>query len=134
MQKDTGKSNAMSTECGRCARFYATAIIGIILCVFMSGCLYRGVRVIGLEQQAQQIEATHYRIVGDSEGKSSSFNLFWLIPVTPRVNYDRAVRDAISNKRGDSIIDIRTWIERQIWIVGMVEILHVRGTVIQYEK
>ncbi|MBN1495160.1 MAG: hypothetical protein JXA07_00225 [Spirochaetes bacterium] len=116
------------------ALFVVKLSIGIICFHFMTGCLYKGVRVAGIEPQAGQIESSLYRILGESEGMSSSFNLFWIIPVTPQARYDRAVHDAISGLKGDSLIDVRIWLERQIWIVGMVEILHVKGKVIQYEK
>jgi hypothetical protein len=80
------------------------------------------------------MESIRYRVLGEAEGTSSSFNLLWIIPVTPRIDYDRAVGDAINNLRGDNLINVRTWFERQVWIIGMVEILHVKGTVIQYER
>lgn len=124
----------MKRKNSRRAWCHAPVVIGIVSCLFMTGCLYRGVKVVGLEKQAAQIEATSYTVLGESEGTSSSFNLFWLIPVTPRINYEAAAREAINSLRGDSMIDVRTWIERQIWIVGMVEILHVKGKIIHYEK
>ncbi len=110
-------------------------IVAIVLCLSISsGCLYKGIRVAGLEPQAKTMESIRYRVLGEAEGTSSSFNLLWIIPVTPRIDYDRAVGDAINNLRGDNLINVRTWFERQVWIIGMVEILHVKGTVIQYER
>jgi hypothetical protein len=114
--------------------FYRVIIACIICPLIVSGCLYKGVRVVGIEPQTKQLDTVSYTVLGESEGKSSSFNLFWLIPVTPRTDYDRAVNDAITSMKGDALIDVRTWLERQIWIIGMVEILHVRGKVIQYGK
>ena len=110
-------------------------IVMLLLCVGLcSGCLYKGVRVAGIESHAKVLEGNKYRILGDAEGSSSSFNLLWLLPVTPRIDYDRAVGEAVNSLRGDNLINVRTWFERQIWIIGMVEILHVKGTVIQYER
>jgi hypothetical protein len=112
-----------------------SAILVILICALLpSGCVYKGVRVTGMEPQAKIFEHKKYRVLGFSEGQSSSFNLLWLIPVTPRVDYGRAAQEAIDTLRGDNLIEVRTWMERQIWILGMVEILHVKGKVIQYEK
>jgi hypothetical protein len=106
----------------------------IICSVLVSGCLHQRVRCTGLGPQAKVMENKEYRILGESEGKSSSFNLLWFIPVTLRIDYDRAVNEAINKMNGDNLIEVRTWKEVQIWIVGMVEILHVKGKVIKYEK
>ncbi|MBN2157941.1 MAG: hypothetical protein JW807_01005 [Spirochaetes bacterium] len=109
-------------------------VISCLLPVISTGCLYSHKRVAGLEPHARLIEARNYRVLGEYEAKSSSFNLLWIIPVTPRIDYDRAVNEAVAAMRGDNLIDVRTWMERQFWIVGMVEILHVKGKVIKYEK
>lgn len=134
MQRYRNKNRAVIGRNSLPALLIMNLGIGILCLHCMTGCLYKGVRVAGIETQAGQIESSHYRILGESEGMSSSFNLFWIIPVTPQARYDRAVHDAISGLKGDSLIDVRIWLERQIWIVGMVEILHVKGKVIQYEK
>jgi hypothetical protein len=119
----------------RAGRSCTSAVIGIIACALIAtGCLYNRTRLTDISQQARVIENRQYRVLGVSEGTSSCFNLLWFIPVTPRTNYEKAVNDAVAGMRGDNIIEVRTWIERQVWIVGLVEILHVRGTVIQYEK
>ncbi len=127
MQKKRNKRNPFPLL----VRPIAATMLCLSIC---SGCLYKGLRVAGLEPQAKIIESKKYRVLGDAEGTSSCFNLLWIIPVTPRIDYDRAVGDAINNLRGDNIINVRTWFERQVWIIGMVEILHVKGTVIQYER
>jgi hypothetical protein len=106
----------------------------IIFSMFVSGCLHRRVRSTGMAPQAKVMENKKYRLLGESEGQSSSFNLLWFIPVTLRIDYDRAVNEAINRMNGDNLIEVRTWKEVQIWIVGMVEILHVKGKVIKYES
>lgn len=111
------------------------AVIGLIACALLvTGCLYNRTRLTDISQQAKVIENRQYRVLGIAEGTSSCFNLLWFIPVTPRTNYEKAVNDAVAGMRGDNIIEVKTWIERQVWIVGLVEVLHVRGKVIQYEK
>jgi hypothetical protein len=105
-----------------------------ISAVSVSGCLHFNTRVTGIEPQAKSLENQKYTVLGESEGQSSSFNLLWFIPVTPRMNYAAAVDQAVSSKKGDNLIDVRTWKERQVWIVGTVEILYVRGKVIRYDR
>jgi hypothetical protein len=112
----------------------AAAAACLICAILVSGCLHQRVRSTGIGPQAKVMENKKYRVLGESEGQSSSFNLLWFIPVTLRLDYDRAVNDAISKMNGDNLIEVRTWKEVQIWIVGMVEILHVKGKVIQYER
>lgn len=124
-----------SRPASRPGRYCFIAVIGLIACALMlTGCLYNRTRLTDVSQQARVLENRHYRVLGISEGTSSSFNLLWFIPVTPRMNYEKALNDAVAGMRGDNIIEVRTWVERQVWIVGLVEIMHVRGKVIQYEK
>jgi hypothetical protein len=115
-------------------REFGFCLAMLLLCTVVSGCLYSGVRVSGLEPQAKLMEQRSFSVLGESEGQSSSFNLLWIIPVTPRILYDKAVNDAVGKMRGDNLIDVRIWVERQVWILGMVEILHVKGKVIRYDR
>lgn len=119
----------------RVGRSFYRVVAGLFVCAIVAtGCLYNRTRLTDISQQAKVIENRQYRVLGVSEGTSSSFNLIWFIPVTPRTNYEKAVNEAVAGMRGDNIIEVKTWIERQVWIVGLIEILHVRGKVIQYEK
>ncbi len=134
MQTDNSTDYNMQKQADKLPGKSFAIVISLLCLALFSGCLYKGVRVAGVESQAKKSEGMKYRILGEAEGSSSSFNLLWLLPVTPRIDYDRAVGEAISSLRGDNLINVRTWFERQIWIIGMVEILHVKGTVIQYER
>lgn len=131
-----GKGEGMACgELPRSAYKLSTVALTIsLLSVVLPGCLYQGFHSRGIEPQVRTIEPLPYQIVGEAEGTSSQFNLLWIIPVTPRISFDRAVSEAISAKNGDSLIDVRTWTERQVWIVGMVEVLHVKGKVVKYIK
>ncbi|TFH39212.1 MAG: hypothetical protein E4G96_09380 [Chrysiogenales bacterium] len=113
-------------------RALSAALIISIITAFLLGCVQTRVRATGLEPNSKVMPAGEYRVLGEAEGESSSFNLLWVFPVTPRISYESAVNDAIARLGGDNLIDVRTWIERQIWFVGMVEILRVRGKVIVY--
>ena len=111
-------------------RYFIQIFVMICLSIFFVGCIYSHTRVVGLEPQAKQIDKTKYKVIGEAEGKTSSFNLLWLIPVTPRINYDKAVSEAVSSLKGDSLIEVRTWLKRQIWIFGTIDVLYVKGKVI----
>jgi len=115
-------------------RLPAAIACGILCTALVSGCVYMHTVPSGLEPQARTAERGVYTVIGESESQSSSFNLLWVLPVTPRIDYDATVSRAIARLKGDDLIEVRTWIERQIWILGMVEILHVKGKVIRYEK
>jgi len=54
--------------------------------------------------------------------------------VTPLANFDRAISDAINQKNGDDLIDVSWYIERQYWIVGTINIIHIKGKVIKYKE
>jgi len=135
MQRWNKRNYGIAGQTGKGSRRLCLALGIALLCPGLhSGCLYKGVRVAGLEPHAKVMESNTYRVLGEAEGTSSSFHLLWIVPVTPRIDYDRAAGEAINRLRGDNLINVRTWFERQVWIIGMVEILHVKGTVIQYEK
>ena len=109
-------------------------IFCIMISILFSGCLHFNTRVTGIEPQAKILDNMNYTVLGEAEGQSSSFNLLWIIPVTPRLDYSKAVNQAVESKNGDNLIDVRTWKERQVWLLGLVEILYVRGKVIRYER
>ncbi len=119
---------------GESSALFRVAIIVWCFAILVtgSGCVRSNVRATGIEPVAKRMIPGNYRVLGETEAQSSSFNLLWVFPVTPRISYESAVNDAIARLGGDNLINVRTWIERQIWIGGMVEILHVRGTVIMY--
>lgn len=100
----------------------------------LSGCLAIRKHPVGLEPVARTLEQADFDDLGESEGESSSFNLLWLVPVTRPVSYDAAVIDAISKRDGDNLINVRYWIERQFWVMGTIQVLHVRGNVIKYRR
>jgi hypothetical protein len=107
-----------------------------VLCVSiaLTGCLSIHTNVAGIEPIARSLEVKDYEDLGTAEGESSCFHLFWFLPVTPPLDYDKAVTDAISKKNGDNLINLRFWIERQINIMGTIHVLYVKGNVIRYKR
>jgi hypothetical protein len=103
-----------------------------MLFIFNSGCLYFRNHPVGIASQAKESGSLKYEIIGDAEGTSSSFTLVWFFPVTSRISYDEAVNEAIRSKGGDNLIDVTSWREKNVYIVGTVDVLHVKGKAIRY--
>ncbi len=116
---------------------YSQKILFLLFTVFLSlsfaGCLSFRTHPAGMEPQAYEIKKKNYEIVEHSNGQSSSFRLFWFIPVTDRADFNRAIDNAIHRKGGDNLINVRMWYEKQYWILGTVNVLTVEGDVIRYK-
>jgi len=114
--------------------FKKYALIALIASVtsFSTGCLYFKSHPLGIEQNARELEADHYEVLGTAEGSSSSFSLLWVLPVTPRASYDEAVNEAIRSQGADNLIDVTTWKSKKVYAIGTVDILHVKGKAIRY--
>ena len=133
MEKIDSKKGSCRVKSGKARLTVSTGMIILAIgLMVLPGCLRSGLRATGIEAQAKIVLPGAYRVLGEAEGTSSSFTLLWVFPVTPRVNYEAAVNDAITRLGGDNLINVRTWIERQFWVAGTVEIVRVRGTVIAY--
>ena len=81
------------------------------------------------------MEDIEYDIVDGKavEGKSSSFYLFWFIPVTPELSLEEAIDDAIKNSNGHNLVNVTVYIEEQFLILGTVYILRVQGVAVKYK-
>lgn len=78
--------------------------------------------------------ARPYKILGAAETSVSSFNLLWSVGVTGAPDFERARRELIQSKNGDDIIQVSWYIEKEFWVLGTIDILHIKATVIQFEK
>ena len=109
-------------------------LLSIIFCIIISftSCITTR-HVAGYEPYVRPLKSAEYEIIGESESFTSNFNLLWFINVTPLANFDRAISDAINQKNGDEMIDITWWIERQYWIIGTINIIHIKGKIIKYK-
>jgi hypothetical protein len=54
--------------------------------------------------------------------------------VTPVINYNEAIDEAIRKMGGDNIIEVTSWKEKNIYLIGSVDVIHVKGKVIRYLK
>ena len=106
----------------------------VVIFGIITGCVTWHYQAADIEPAAKIHDKSNYTDLGYSWGESSSFRLLWFIPVTKPVSYDEAVDDAITKKGGDNLIEVRTYIERQIWVAGSINVLHVKGKVIRYNE
>ncbi|MCU0846072.1 MAG: hypothetical protein MUC76_14240 [Spirochaetes bacterium] len=98
-----------------------------------AGCLSVRTNLADVTTSARPMETMDYEVLGEGEGQHSSFRLFWFFPVTPRADREKAIEEAVAAKGGDNLIFVRTWRERQHWVLGSIDIIHVRGSVIRYK-
>ncbi len=100
--------------------------------IAFSGCLHMATHPRGVAPHVRPMEHRSYEVVGESAGETSCFHLFWILPVTPTLDFNRAVEEAIIAKGGDNLIDVTWSVERQVFIVGTLTAIHVKGKVIRY--
>ncbi len=110
------------------------ALLMTALLLASPGCLSVHTHLKDVLTSAKPMEKEEYELIGDGEGMHSSFRLFWFIPVTPRTDREKAIEEAVAAKGGDNLVFVRIWQERQYWILGTVDIIHVRGRVIRYRE
>jgi hypothetical protein len=101
---------------------------------FFTGCVSFTAHPAGVEPSAKYMASEHYEVLGEAEGISSGFMLFWVFPVTPAADSNEAVDDAIKSKGGDNLIEAVFTGERKIYIIGTVNNIYVKGKVIRYTQ
>jgi len=100
--------------------------------IFCNGCISFSSHAVGVEPSAKNMTLPYYEVIGDAEGISSSFKLFWVFPVTPVSSINEAVDDAVKSKGGDNLIEAVFTRESKVYIVGTVNNIYVKGKVIRY--
>ncbi|MBW9232271.1 hypothetical protein JQK62_07860 [Leptospira santarosai] len=90
------------------------------------------VRAPALYDSATIIRTSEYDILEESEGESSTFFIFGIIPITNPISIDYALSQAVQKVPGGrSLIGIRVWHETHVMFpVGTVSVLKVKGNVI----
>ena len=109
-------------------------LILILSLAFSVSCISSRIYPGGMEPALSLNPDAEYEVLGTGEGMASSFRLFWVFPVTPAADINRAVTEASALLGGDDIIDVKWWKERKVYILGTVDIIHVRGKVIKYNR
>jgi hypothetical protein len=98
--------------------------------ILLNGCIYVKTHPAGLIPSAHRASPS-YETLGEAEGESSAFTLLWFAPVTTPVSVDTAINTAIRSKGGDNLIGASVWNEKQILIIGTIDTLYVKGTVVR---
>ncbi len=111
-----------------------SVLILILSLAFSVSCISSRIYPGGMEPALSLNPDAEYEVLGTGEGMASSFRLFWVFPVTPAADINRAVTEASALLGGDDIIDVKWWKERKVYILGTVDIIHVRGKVIKYNR
>jgi hypothetical protein len=115
-------------------KYIAYRIVGVSFILFIiafSSCLGIRTHVKGIEPTARPLSTGKYDIIEPVEFSISSFKLFWIIPVTPDLKIYETIDETVTNKGGDNLIDMQLWHERQYWILGTIDIIHVKGKIIR---
>ena len=74
-----------------------------------------------------------YKILGEAEARVSNFNVLWVANVTAAPDFERARRELIQSKSGDEIVQVSWFLEKEYWILGTINILHIKATVVKFE-
>ncbi len=100
--------------------------------LFAAGCLSFTKAPGGTMQHAGTLESSEFEILGQAEGYSSEFRPLWFLPSFQGLSQEDAIKEAIRSRGGDGLIDVRIMKEREVYIIGTVNILRVTGKVIRY--
>lgn len=102
--------------------------------LLFSGCVSSSYKAGGIKPSFEPIKSYDYTKKEAIMTKTSSFNLFWIWTVTPPGDMNRAIKASLSENEADNLINLTWSIERQYWLVGTVQIIHIKGTPIQYKE
>lgn len=102
-----------------------------VLGVLSFACISLSTRSGGIEPSFLPMEGKKYEVAGKASGESSSFYLLWMIPVTSPHRLEEALKSAMQEKGADNLIDIRWHLEKQVWILGTVYVIHAEGTAVR---
>jgi hypothetical protein len=107
------------------------AILFALSLFAFSSCLGIRTHIKGIEPSARPLSTGKYEVIEPVEFSVSSFKLFWILQVTPDLKVQEIIEETANNKGGDNIIEMQLWHERQYWILGTIDIIHVKGKIIR---
>lgn len=93
-------------------------------------------RVIRMAPQATIIRSSEYEVLGVAEGEASTLYLFGFLPVTPPLNPEYALSQAVQKfEGGQSMVDLVIWHETHYYFpLGIVSVWKVEGKVVSFQK
>ncbi|EMM75123.1 hypothetical protein [Leptospira santarosai] len=114
---------------------FLTILIFCILGNCMGATLFKPggrVRSPAIYDSATIIRTSEYDVLEESEGESSTFFIFGIIPITNPISIHYALSQAVQKVPGGrSLIDIKVWHETHVMFpLGTVSVLKVKGNVI----
>ncbi|AXR69998.1 hypothetical protein [Leptospira mayottensis] len=115
---------------------FLTILIFSVLGNCMGATLFKPggrVRAPALYDSATIIRTSEYDILEkESEGESSTFFIFGIIPITNPISIDYALSQAVQKVPGGrSLINIKVWHETHVMFpLGTVSVLKIKGSVI----
>ena len=113
-------------------RLHVILYLPLLIISCFAGCLSFNAHPVGIQPSAKDMLSPYYEIIGEAEGISSEYKLFWLFTVTPEANTNEAIDNAIKSKGGDNLIETVITREKNVYIVGTVNNIYVKGKVIRY--
>lgn len=89
-------------------------------------------RDISIVSSATIIRSEEYKVLGKSEGESSTYMFLGIIPLTDPLNIEYALSQAVQKvEGGQSMVNIEVWHETHYYFpVGKVSVVKVRGDVV----
>ena len=105
-------------------------LVFILPMLVLLGC---SVMPAGMAPAADDLANQEYEVLGKASGSASHFSLFFFLPLG-KADIDAAVRQAIAQRDGDNLINVRYW-QRASWaLIGAVITIEVEGDVIKYKR
>ena len=89
----------------------------------------------GLNPPYRLVSPVAYRGECDQQGQHSVFYLFHFVRVTPPLDPERAISEAVQRFEGDTMVGIHAWHETHYYsIIGVARVFKVRGAVIKFNS
>jgi hypothetical protein len=94
---------------------------------------YRDVSILS---EARIIREIDYEILQKEVGEHSQFYFLYIFPVTPHLNIEYALSQAVQKvENGESIVNLKIWHETHNYFpLGKVSVVKVEGDIIKYNK
>ncbi len=111
-------------------------IFFLLSCGFNLISINKTYRDVSILNEARIIREVNYQILEKAEGEHSQFYFLYLFPVTPHLNMEYALSQAVQKvENGESIINLKIWHETHNYFpLGKVSVVKVYGDVIKYNK
>ncbi len=92
-------------------------------------------RQIGISSEATIVRDGSYEILGSAIGESSVFLFLGIFPMTPPLNTEYALSEAVQKiEGGQTLINLAIWHETHYYFpIGKVSVVKIEGDVIRFK-